>query len=98
MHDIKEKGVTKKELTIVKNFIRGSRMIDEESVLVQSQILAMIYALGFDYEYFSKRNERLMDLRIKDLQEVAKKYFNESAYYTYILSWGKKWNMELELI
>ncbi len=85
-NDIKKDGVQEKELNIVKNFIRGSRMIDEESILIQSQILAMIYAIGFDYDYYCKRNERLMNLTIDDLQRVAKKYFVESEYYTYILS------------
>ena len=84
--DVKENGVSEKELNIVKNFIRGSRMIDEESILIQSQILAMIYAIGFDYDYYCNRNERLMNLKISDLKKVAEKYFNESEYYTYILS------------
>ncbi len=86
LKEIKNAGVTEKELNVVKNFIRGSRMIDEESILIQAQVLSMIYALGFDYDYYIKRNKRLMKIVREDLQRVANKYLNESEFYTNILS------------
>ena len=85
LSDIKNNGITDYELQSVKNYIRGLRIIDEESVLSQAQTLSSLRALNYDYDYFLHREERLEAVTTKQIQELAQNYFIESNYYTHIL-------------
>ncbi len=85
MQEIKKNGVSEEELEIAKNTIRGQRLRAEESVIGQSSSLAMLDVLGYDYEFYLKREERLQKVTAVDLQRIAQEYFVENALYSHIL-------------
>ncbi len=78
-------GVTEKELTVAKNCLRGQRLRAEESVLGQSISLAVLEALGFGYDYYLKREERLNKITISDINETAAEYLRREALFINIL-------------
>ncbi|MBW6516061.1 MAG: insulinase family protein [Candidatus Cloacimonetes bacterium] len=85
LEDIKKKGVTEEELEIAKNTVRGQRLRAEESVLGQASALAMLDLLGYGYEYYLKREERLQKVTTKDLQNIAREYFKVKNLYCHFL-------------
>ena len=86
LKDIKKNGISKKDLEKTKNYIRGQRLMDEESMLNQAQTLSILEAIGFGYEYYLGREERLKKVSLKALHEIADEYFNENDYYIHVLS------------
>jgi zinc protease len=83
--EIRENGVTEEELEIAKNTVRGQRLRAEESVLGQSSVLALLDILGYDYDFYLQREERLQKVKADDLRNIAREYFQEDALYSHIL-------------
>lgn len=85
LKDIMRKGVTEEELEIAKNTIRGARLRAEESVLAQATTLATLDVLGYSYDYYLQREERLQKITTEDLQRIAREYFAEDLLYSHFL-------------
>jgi predicted Zn-dependent peptidase len=86
MANVKNNGISKDELEKTKNYIRGQRLIEEESILSQAQTLSVLDVTGFGYEYLQKRDERLRKVNLKSLRNIAAEYFHEDNYYIHVLS------------
>ncbi len=90
IHNILEKcktnSISEQELETARNAIRGSRLQDDESVLHQATTIALLESLGLGYEYFLDREKRLENVSLDHIREIARKYFVEDNFYTYILS------------
>ncbi len=86
LDDIKQNGITSYDLEKTKNYIRGQRLMDEESVLSKAQTLSILEALGFGYEYYLDRDVRLGNVNIDQIHQIAAEYFNRDNYYIHILS------------
>lgn len=86
LDDIKENGIKPYDLEKTKNFIRGQRLMDEESVLSKAQTLAILETLGFGYDYYLARDERLENVDLEQIHEIAKEYFKREDYYIHVLS------------
>lgn len=84
LKDIAENGVTIEELTVAKNYIKGQRLIGEESMMSQAKIHSYLKSLGYDYQYYLDRDKRLEDVTLDTIKEVAQKYFTDSNLFTLI--------------
>ncbi len=82
--DIKNNGIPKKKLEITKNYIRGQRLLENESVLNLAHNLSILEAMGYGYQYFLNREKRLDEVDTEILHKLAKEYLKDS--YTHILS------------
>ncbi len=86
LDQIKENGISEKDLIRTKNFIRGQRLINEESVSSQAQVLSVLESIGLGYQYYQKRDERLNRVDIDILHELSKEYFDINNLFIHILS------------
>ncbi len=84
MEDVKKSNVTKEELEITKNYISGQRLLDNESVFAQANSLAILNSLGYPYEFYLTREERLQNVSHQDIKELAEEYFIKDKLYTQI--------------
>ncbi len=86
LDDIKENGIIKQELEKTKNYIRGQRLREEESMLNQAFKLSNLESLGLGYQYYLKREERLEKVNIDSIHKIAQEYFDEEKYWIHVLS------------
>ncbi len=85
LKSIMTNGITHKELETTKNFIRGQRVMEQESVLNLAQTLSILEALGLGYSHYLKRDERLDRVDVKMLHELASEYFKEEDQFIHIM-------------
>jgi len=85
LDDLQTNGVTEAELSHAKNYIIGQRILDEESVLLQAQVIATLLTLGMDYEYISNRATAISAVTTSEIQSVLNEYFCGSDLYLHIL-------------
>ncbi len=85
LKEIMTNGITQKELEKTKNFIRGQRVMEQESVLNLAQTLSILESLGLGYSYYLKRDERLDRVDVNMLHELASEYFNEEDQFMHIM-------------
>ncbi|MCD4650616.1 MAG: insulinase family protein [Candidatus Cloacimonetes bacterium] len=74
------------ELETVRNSIRGSRLLADESVLNQAETLTTLSLLGYSYQFYLDRNNRLQKVTLEDIQQLAKRLFKDENYYLHVLS------------
>ncbi|MEA2096305.1 MAG: pitrilysin family protein [Candidatus Cloacimonadota bacterium] len=85
LKSIMTNGITLKELETTKNFIRGQRVMEQESVLNLAQTLSILESLGLGYSHYLKRDERLDRVDVKMLHELASEYFKEEDQFIHIM-------------
>jgi predicted Zn-dependent peptidase len=85
LKEVKTNGISNKVLETTKNYIRGQRLMEEESVLNQAQTLSILESLGLGYKYYLERDARLANVNVKILHDLAKEYFNEDNYFVQIM-------------
>ncbi len=85
LKDIKTNGITFEELETTKNYIRGQRLMEEESVLNQAQTLSILESLGLGYSHYLKRDERLDRVDVKMLHDLTSEYFKEEDQFIHIM-------------
>ncbi|MDP8201056.1 MAG: pitrilysin family protein [Candidatus Tenebribacter burtonii] len=85
LKDITTNGITPKELKTTKNFIRGQRVMEQESVLNLAQTLSVLESLGLGYSYYLKRDERLDKVNVKMIHDLASEYFKEEDQFIHIM-------------
>jgi zinc protease len=78
-------GISKYELQKTINYIRGNRLLEEESVLSQASTIAKLEAIGFNYQYYLQRDERLRKVKLPLFKEIAKEYFKDDNFYIHVL-------------
>jgi zinc protease len=83
---VKNNGISQEELQKTKNYVRGIRLMEEESVLNQAQTLSVLEAIGFGYDYYKQREKRLNDISVENIQDIAAEYFDETNYFIHIMS------------
>ncbi len=69
----------------IKTYIKGQRILDEESVLSQAISLSYILSINKDYTYYRNWEKRLEAVTVESILEVANRYFIEENLFTYIL-------------
>ncbi len=86
LDDIKENGIIQQELEKTKNYIRGQRLREEESMLNQAFKLSNLESLGLGYQYYLNREERLNKVNIDSIHKIALEYFAKEKYWIHVLS------------
>lgn len=86
LNNIKDNGIGEEELIKTRNFIRGQRLMDEESMMTRAITLSTLDAIGFGYHYYQKRDERLSRVTLTSLHQQAQKYFEQDRFFLHILS------------
>ncbi|MCF7858053.1 MAG: insulinase family protein [Candidatus Cloacimonetes bacterium] len=86
LENVKKNGFSPKDLQTTKNYIRGQRLIEEESILNQAQVLSMLEAIDLGYAYYKKRDERLEKVNVKMLHKLAAEYFKIENRFIHILA------------
>lgn len=81
--DIRKNGISDKELISAKNYMKGMQRLDMESVSWQATTLSILYALGYDYDYFLNRENRIASVNHEIVRDVAERYFAPENLYTY---------------
>lgn len=83
--DIKKYGVTQNELETAKNYTLGQSRLDEESVLSQAQVISSLLTIGYDYDFYENRENRIKDVTQEGIHKIANEYFNQEDEYLHIL-------------
>jgi zinc protease len=83
--DIKNKGATTDELYRIKNYLKGQRRIYEESTVAQATMISTLLTLGYEYDYYQKREERINNVSNKQIIEIANDYFKEEDEFLFVL-------------
>ncbi|MDY6916160.1 MAG: pitrilysin family protein, partial [Candidatus Cloacimonadota bacterium] len=73
------------ELQKVKNYIRGQRLQEDESLLNQAITISNLISIGLNYEYYLNRDKRLQEVSKDIIHKLAQLYFNKDNFYTHIL-------------
>jgi len=86
LEDLRLHGVTADEVLRAKKYLIGQQVLDEESVLFQSQMIATLLTLGMDYEYILGRVDMINGVSVEDVQGVVNEYFCGEDMYLHVLS------------
>jgi predicted Zn-dependent peptidase len=83
--DLKRDGVSEGEITKAKNYILGQTLMEEESVLSQAQVISSLLALGYDYEFYLQREDRIKGVCGDGVMKILEEYFNFEDEYLHVL-------------
>jgi len=86
LEDVVHLGVTDDEIISAKNYLIGMHRFEMESLSWQASTLSILYALGYDYEYFMNREKRLNSVDLCTVNQVAKNWLTHDNIYSYIES------------
>jgi predicted Zn-dependent peptidase len=78
-------GATPLEIVRAKSYIIGQMKIDQESVLMQANTLSSLLTLGFDYDFYLRRAERIENVKNDDILHILNDYFHYCDQYLQIL-------------
>ncbi|MFO7660437.1 MAG: pitrilysin family protein, partial [Candidatus Cloacimonadaceae bacterium] len=84
--DLRTNGVNQEELYSAKNYLKGMQRFDLESLSWQASAISILYALGYDYNYFLNRENRLNAVNRDILKHLAESYMQPENIYTYLES------------
>lgn len=85
LFEVAHKGVTKEELLLATNYIKGQSRIEEESVQAQAQIISTVLLNGYDYQFYLDREKRLNKVTLKQIKQLAEEYFRDENLFLHIL-------------
>jgi len=83
--DLKRDGVSESEITKAKNYILGQTLMEEESVLSQAQVISSLMALGYDYEFYLGREDRVKAVCGDGVMRILEEYFNFEDEYLHVV-------------
>lgn len=81
--DIRNKGVSEDELNSAKNYLKGMHRFDMESLSWQANSLSLLYSLGYDYAYFSRKEKRIDAVGHSIIKDTAERWFRPEDIYIY---------------
>jgi len=85
LRNVQSNGINDYEMQKVKNYIRGQRLQEQESLLNQAITISNLIAIGMNYEYYLQRDKRLQKVSKELIHSLAKQYFTPENFYTHIL-------------
>ncbi|MFC1501202.1 M16 family metallopeptidase [Elusimicrobiota bacterium] len=77
LDNLKKDPIPKKELADTKNHIKGSYLIDHQTIGKQAWYLGWWEIMGKGFKYDEKYIDDLMSVSAKDIQKCVKKYFSD---------------------
>ena len=90
LSNIAQKGVTKEEMEMSKNYLKNAKLFAEEDPLNIACTLAHLELAGLGYEHFLNREKRIEQTTHSEIQEIAQKYFQNFNTGIYFASPKKK--------
>lgn len=85
LKEIKEKGLTEKELERAKNRLLGRHRTSLQSNIAKAEDMAVNEVLGLGWNYSNKYEEELKKITSKEVKEVIEKYLDEDKAFLLIL-------------
>jgi predicted Zn-dependent peptidase len=82
---LKDELVEARELTVVKNYLMGNFLSSIETSFALADKFKNIYFFGQDYSFYDKYIEKINTITPSEIQELANKYLNESAFKSVIV-------------
>ena len=82
---LNDEMVEARELTIVKNYLLGNFLSSLETSFALADKFKNIYFFGQDYSFYDKYIEKINSITPSEIQELANKYLNESAFKSVIV-------------
>jgi len=82
--DLRCNGVTSDELESARNHLKGMQRFDLESLSWQASAISILYALGYDYDYFLNREKRLEAVNQDILKHLSESYLQPHNTFTYL--------------
>jgi predicted Zn-dependent peptidase len=83
--DLRKDGVTSDEIQRSKNSILGQMRMDEESVTSSAIVLSSLFTLGFDYQFYLERENRIKNVTANDIKLILDEYFDPENLFLHIL-------------
>jgi zinc protease len=84
LNDVRINGVSDSELLSAKKYLIGMQRFDMESLSWQATTLSILYALGYDYDYFMGRENRLNAIDKDTIKHIAEKWLAPNDIYAYV--------------
>lgn len=82
--DICTHGVSPEELASGQNYMLGMQRFDAESLSWQANTLSVLYASGYDYDYFLQREKRIKGVTLEQIRALANQWLTPDNFYSYI--------------
>ena len=82
---IKSEGITKIELQNAKTYYKGSFSRNFTSTLSIASLLMIVQYYDLGEDYFNKRNLIIDDLKLNEINNLAKKLFDSEALFFMIV-------------
>lgn len=83
--DVCSNGVEESELLRAQNYLCGMNRFEAESPSLQALMLSSLGALGYEPEYYLRREERIRAVTSSQINEVAEKWLKSSNQWSQIL-------------
>jgi predicted Zn-dependent peptidase len=77
---LKEKPVSEKELSLVKNYLLGSWLRMFDGPLATAETLRVLIDYGYDKSYWVNSVETIQSITPVQLTQLANRYFNENSF------------------
>ena len=78
-------GVEESELLRAQNYLCGMNRFEAESPSLQALMLSSLGALGYDPDYFLRREQRIRAVTLEEIGQVAEKWLQNSNQWSHIL-------------
>lgn len=85
LNKICQEGITEFELEKARNHLLGQMLQEQESVSAIAGTIAVSLRLGWDYEHFLTRKERLFAVTREQVIEIAREVIKEDNFYIQVL-------------
>ncbi len=85
IYDVCINGVTAKELRDAIQYLISMNRFDNESVSYTASSMASLAALGYEADYYLKRESRLMSVSLDTINQIASQAFSEDNQFLHIL-------------
>jgi len=85
LDDLRHNGIQTDELIKIKKYLIGQKIIDEESGITQSQTIGHLLTLGYDYQFYLEREQRINNVHNEILLQILNEYFQDEDQFMHIL-------------
>ncbi|MBW6514466.1 MAG: insulinase family protein [Candidatus Syntrophosphaera sp.] len=83
--DVWQNGVTAEELLHAQNYLCGMSRFELESASLQAVLISTLSALGYEPEYYLRREERIRAVTLADISATASAWLQSSNQWANIL-------------
>ena len=85
---LKKEPVQEEELSMVRNYMRGSFVKGLESAFHLADRFRSLHLHGLDYDYYQRYLEKVRTIQAEEIMELANKYLDSSVFHELVV--GRK--------